>query len=305
MTRVGGGAHKRLARRVTAKPEAQVSEYVEIIYDLGANKGDNIPYYLKKAGRVVAVEANPLLADQIRSKFEEPIKDGRLNVENFVLTCEKDNLTVDFYIHKTIDVRSQFPRPDNDHIHEFTEIRLPAKNVLDLFAEYGKPYYIKIDLENYDQMILQELFSNDVRPDFISAESHSIEVFSMLLSLGGYRSFNIVDGPTVESKYKNCIIQTTGGVERYSFKEHTAGPFGEDIEGDWMTPDNFFRLLAFEQLGWKDIHATNAIPSNPYRRVHSASYLHKELFRQVADVTRAQSPLLYRALRKARRRFLN
>jgi FkbM family methyltransferase len=281
-----------------------VSEHARIIYDLGANKGDNIPYYLKKAARVVAVEANPHLADQIRARFKEPIGDGRLTVHNCVLTCEKDDLNVNFYIHKTLDVRSQFPRPNDNHIHEFTEMQLPAINVLELFAAHGEPFYIKIDLENYDQVILRELFLNDVRPDFISAESHSIDVFSLLLSLGGYRSFNIVDGQSVEYQYRNCIIKTSGGVERYSFKEHSAGPFGEDIAGNWMAPDNFFRLLAFEQLGWKDIHATNAIPSDPRRRVHSTNYLHKEIIRQVADVTRAQSPLLYRALRKARRRFL-
>jgi hypothetical protein len=32
---------------------------MKIIYDLGANNGDDIPYYLLKADTVVAVEANP------------------------------------------------------------------------------------------------------------------------------------------------------------------------------------------------------------------------------------------------------
>jgi hypothetical protein len=32
----------------------QVSEHTRIIYDLGANKGDNIPYYLKKADKIVS-----------------------------------------------------------------------------------------------------------------------------------------------------------------------------------------------------------------------------------------------------------
>ena len=30
-----------------------------------------------------------------------------------------------------------------------------------------------------------------------------------------------------------------------------------------MTANNFYRLLAFEGLGWKDIHATNLYPPNP------------------------------------------
>jgi FkbM family methyltransferase len=278
-----------------------LSENTRIIYDLGANRGDNISYYLKKADMVVAVEANPVLANQIRERFTDPIRTGRLTVHNCVLTCEKDNPEVNFYIHKTLDVRSQFPRPDDDRMHQFTKIQLPSISVLELIGTHGKPYYMKIDLENYDQIILKELFLNDVMPEFISAESHSIDVFSLLLSFGNYRSFNIVDGPTVASKYKNCAIKTIGGAERYCFPEHSAGPFGEDIAGKWMTPDNFFRLLAFEQLGWKDVHATNAIPPDPHRRVYSANYLHKEIIRRAADVTRAQSPFLYRVLRKARR----
>ena len=30
-----------------------------------------------------------------------------------------------------------------------------------------------------------------------------------------------------------------------------------------MTADNFFYLLAYERLGWKDIHATNCVEPDP------------------------------------------
>jgi hypothetical protein len=86
----------------------QVSEDTRIIYDLGANKGDNIPYYLKKADKIVAMEASHILANQIRARFTESISDGRLILHNCVLTCENDSPKVNFYIHKTLDVRSQF-----------------------------------------------------------------------------------------------------------------------------------------------------------------------------------------------------
>jgi hypothetical protein len=57
----------------------------------------------------------------------------------------------------------------------------------------------------------------------------------------GYKSFALVDGSSV--------------AERYSFKPHSAGPFGPDIDGPWYDADAFFYLLASEGLGWKDIHA--------------------------------------------------
>jgi hypothetical protein len=39
-----------------------------VIYDFGANNGDDIPYYLKKAELVVAVEANPSLCQKIEER---------------------------------------------------------------------------------------------------------------------------------------------------------------------------------------------------------------------------------------------
>jgi predicted RNA methylase len=41
----------------------------KIIYDFGANTGGSIPYYLKKADVVVAVEANPQLCAIMEDKF--------------------------------------------------------------------------------------------------------------------------------------------------------------------------------------------------------------------------------------------
>ena len=278
-----------------------MSEHSRVIYDFGANKGDNIPYYLKKSDIVVAVEANPVLAKQIRARFEEPIREGRLVVHNCVLNCDDQSHEVNFYVHNTISVKSQFPRPEGEYLKQFTQISLPSMGVLDIIGRHGDPFYIKIDIESYDQVILRELFLNNIRPVFISAESHSVEIFSSLLSLGNYGSFNIVDGASVASKYKDYPIKTAAGAERYSFPDHSAGPFGEDLAEKWMTPDNFFRLLAFEQLGWKDVHATNAIRPDPDRRVHSVSYVHKEIIRQAAEATRVRSPLLFNALRKARR----
>jgi hypothetical protein len=42
----------------------------------------------------------------------------------------------------------------------------------------------------------------------------------------------------------------------YSFPVHSAGPFGDDINGRWFDIRSFQKLLAIEGTGWKDIHAT-------------------------------------------------
>ncbi|MFN5513307.1 MAG: FkbM family methyltransferase [Cyanobacteriota bacterium] len=225
-----------------------------IIYDIGANNGDDIPYYLKKADVVVAVEANPDLCRQMRERFPSEIQQGRLVIENCVLTSEGQGETVPFYVHKTVHVRSQFPPPRHNP-DEFERVLLPGKSVSQLIEEHGYPYYIKIDIEHYDHILLRSLFKSGIRPFYLSAESHNIEVFLLLTSLGGYNSFKVVNGSSVANEYCNYPIKTIDGEEVYSFLPHSAGPFGEDVAGSWTDSAGLFRRLQSEGLGWKDIHA--------------------------------------------------
>lgn len=234
-----------------------------IIFDFGANNGDDVAYYLHKADLVVAVEANPVLADQIRAKFAEAITNGRLVVESCALTVEATADCVPFYVHRANHVLSQFPEPDAAILGQFDRISVPAVNVVELIRKYGEPYYIKIDIEHYDQAILKCLFANGVHPPYISAESHSIDVFAFLVAFGGYEAFKLVDGRSVQNRYRNAPIKTTQGDLKYSFPEHSAGPFGEDIAGPWMTRNNFFRVLSYAGLGWRDIHASSVNAPDP------------------------------------------
>ena len=54
---------------------------MRVIYDFGSHNGDDITYYLKKAERVVAVEADPELASAIRRRFASEVEAGRLLIE--------------------------------------------------------------------------------------------------------------------------------------------------------------------------------------------------------------------------------
>ena len=49
----------------------------KIIYDIGSNNGDDIPYYLLKSDLVIAIEANPKLCNLIEEKFKNEIKQKR------------------------------------------------------------------------------------------------------------------------------------------------------------------------------------------------------------------------------------
>ncbi len=228
----------------------------QIIYDFGSNNGDDIPYYLKKADIVVAVEANPTQADLIRARFAAEISDRRLIIENCVLAAESTSKAA-FYVHTSKPFLSQFPKPDDALLNDYQKIWLPARKASDIIRKYGDPLYVKIDIENYDQFVLEEMFSRNIRPPYISAESHSIDVFALLVAVGKYQSFKLVEGNTLSARYGNHVVKTKTGDERYSFTNEMAGPFGDDISGPWISRNEFFRLLAFQGLGWKDVHATN------------------------------------------------
>jgi FkbM family methyltransferase len=238
---------------------AWTRESPRVIYDFGANNGDDLPYYLKKAERVVAVEANPALCREMKERFSAEIAEGRLRVENCVLVGEGGAAEVHFYLHKRHHVLGQFPEPDASVRGDFEKVLLPARPVMEILREHGAPYFVKIDIEGADEAILREMLRHGVRPPYVSAELQSIQVFALLAGMGDYGAFKLVDGATVAKRYRNHLIEVDGGRESYSFPEHSAGPFGEDVAGGWLNVDDLFGVVAKEGLGWKDLHATRLV----------------------------------------------
>jgi len=234
-----------------------------VIYDVGSNNGDDIPYYLMKADKVVAIEANPELSDCIKQKYSQEIIDGRLIVENCAVTDRENMGEVDFYIYTSqphLHVFGQFPPPSQDKLSEFTKIKVLSKSITGLVNEHGYPYYMKIDVnENYEVPLLKSLFSSGIRPKFISAESHTMDVFLTLVREGQYRFFKMVDCSLISEIYKDCLIDlyNQDTKVKYSFPHHSAGPFENDINGEWMNTDDLFKHVLMYGTGWKDIHATN------------------------------------------------
>ena len=52
----------------------------DLVFDIGLNNGDDAAYYLHLGDKVVGVEANPVLADQCRQRFENEIRQQRMTV---------------------------------------------------------------------------------------------------------------------------------------------------------------------------------------------------------------------------------
>ena len=238
-----------------------------LIYDFGANVGDNLDYYLRKADRVVAVEANPGLCRAIEERFAAQIAAGRLVVENVVLLADPGPPTTPFFIHRHNHVLSQLPRPPARTAHDFTEVMLAARHVVDVVERHGPAHYIKIDLEHSDAAILRSLLTHGITPDYISVEIHDADVFRSLVALGGYRAFKLVDGATVHREFAGHLVTSRHGCVARSFEGHAAGPFGGDLPGPWLDTAAMAGLLRRVGPGWRDLHASRvdapaAAPSN-------------------------------------------
>ena len=273
------------------------NDNIKTAYDFGMNNGDDVAYYLAKGFRVIGVEANTALIDECQIRFQKEIAAAQVVLVNVALTTESSSELVPFYIHKVHHILSQLNRPAIEDLANFEVVDVPQRKPSDIVKEYGPAHYIKIDVEHFDQVVLTELFANGIRPPYISAESHSVEVFAALVA-AGYKAFNLVEGRSVTSTYGSAMISTPVGPQRFEFNVHSAGPCMDDILTPWMDCESFFYFLASAHLGWKDIHATSAeVPTVSHRGPDCALTVRQHLSDLLPSIGRSISYRL-RALRK-------
>ena len=70
-----------------------------LIYDVGGHLGEDTDFYLKKGFKVVAIEANPVLAEKLRKRFQSNLSDGSLTLIDSAIA--EDTGEVDFYINQS------------------------------------------------------------------------------------------------------------------------------------------------------------------------------------------------------------
>jgi FkbM family methyltransferase len=231
-----------------------------IIYDVGMNNGDDCEYYLTKGYRVVAVEANPALCQRAVLRFERELAEKRLSVLNLGVGAKPGRLP--FYVHKTNSVLSTFVPTESRtgytaslKAEEFDMIWVDIRRMSDVVAFFGDPHYIKIDVEGFDPICLRDLDLRGIYPNYLSAEAHTVDTFCHLVTMG-YREFKMVSGHKVAADFAHHPIRlVNGALTPFQFKHHSAGPFGEDIPGEWMSSEAILDKWRMRGEGWFDLHA--------------------------------------------------
>lgn len=210
----------------------------DLVYDVGAHKGEDSAYYLAKGYRVVAFEANAELVRGCEARFAEEIAAGRLTLVEGAITDEQAP-TVRFYRHplSTWGTTSDEMVARNLMVAASEAVDVPAVRFAEKLRQTGMPSFMKIDIEGSDMLCLRALLEFDRRPRSVSVESHKtdwshIEAEFSLLQRLGYDRFAVVQqgdiaGQTLETR------RLDGSALRFRFEQDASGPFGGDV-GPWL-----------------------------------------------------------------------
>jgi FkbM family methyltransferase len=227
----------------------------KIIFDFGGNNGQNLQYFLEKAEIVVCVEANTILTEKIKITFDKYIKNNSLFIENVCLS--EINGFKDFYISKENDVLSTLITPEN--YKKYQKITVPSITPSNVIKKYINKLsikeieYIKIDVEGYDHIILNDLFKNNIYPKYISAEVHNSMVINLILN-SPYKSFKFIEGFEIGNNIKKVeFLNHRQEVSIINFVSHSSGPYGDDVPGKYYSKDSVINYFLNNGLGWKDI----------------------------------------------------
>ncbi len=174
--------------RVTVEPEDR------LIFDIGANDGADTRYYLSKGFRVIAVEAIPELAEDLRRQLAPQITAGRLVVVWNAVTATAEGDT-ELVINEERTEWSSAHQESKSRSGIHRTVSVPTTTLANLIAAYGAPYYVKVDIEGGELDAVRSLIGlpTDRLPPYFSFETNQ-QVFEVLQALWdlGYRDYQLV-----------------------------------------------------------------------------------------------------------------
>lgn len=259
-----------------------------LIFDVGMHNGDDTAFYLHRGFRVVAIEADPALAEQGRRRFAREIEEGRLTLLNVGIAPQEGTAT--FWLCEGRSEWNSFDRAcASRQGHACRPIEVPCRRFASILREHGAPHYIKIDIETHDRHCLADLRGEEL-PKYISIELTAMAELIKLQSLG-YDAFKLVlQGHHAAVKDETLTLRAwvaklvravpqlawiarklsslAGKLSRASsrlfrgisgasqnnerewvFPFGSSGPFGEEAPGEWIGFDEAaFRWLALQRI---------------------------------------------------------
>lgn len=121
----------------------------DLVFDVGANKGLFTETLLELGAKVVAVEPNPRLAVMVRARFRVPVVQAALGAE----PGTADLLLGQHPGHSTLSQEWA------EHVEDrwAGSVTVQVRTLDDLIRQYGKPRFVKLDVECYEPQVLAGL----------------------------------------------------------------------------------------------------------------------------------------------------
>jgi FkbM family methyltransferase len=248
---------------------------MKLIFDIGMYVGDDTSYYLQKGYKVVAVEANPVLAERNNKAFKKAIDHGQLTIINKGIAETKGNFS--FWVNlKNREWSSFYKELATKLDPNVKEIRVDTIRLSDLFDEYGIPYYLKIDVEGMDITCLKSITLKR-KPKYVSCEAGDSELLDILLEKG-YTKFKMINQASgyypfsamqellyFPSLLMKVVWKIRKKVFPFTVPYGSSGPLPDEGKGKWKTFDEikkdyktYYRDngTPINKLSWYDFHAT-------------------------------------------------
>jgi len=238
----------------------------KLIFDIGAHNGEDTEFYLRKGFRVVSIEANPILSESLRKRFE--VMDSHLIIENQAIADRSGY--VDLYVNDNkSDWSSLYKDSSEKGIYSSRKITVRAERLEVLIEKHGMPYFMKCDIEDGDIMVARQLVEVSRvfgrSPDFASFEFCDVEILKCLSKIG-YSKFQVIN-QTYNWMLEAPSPPREGDYVKKSFDAFSSGLFGRELDPKkWIDHntasriyDRFNELKTLDPLvcpGWLDIHAT-------------------------------------------------
>jgi FkbM family methyltransferase len=200
----------------------------DLVYDVGANIGDKVDSFLQLKARVIAIEPDPINHKRLRSRFKHK--------PHFTLVpfaASDNNGVANFYVQvpgsafNTMSQKWKFSLETaavnrwetSIAFNDTTEIKTTTLNTL--IAQYGKPSFIKIDVEGHELSCLkgltQKIKTISFEANLPEFKAETLEIVQLLKTIDANVRFKYI-----LSGYSFAQNNTTSSAEEfYSFLQQT------------------------------------------------------------------------------------
>mmetsp|Transcript_97644 Transcript_97644/g.260624 ORF Transcript_97644/g.260624 Transcript_97644/m.260624 type:complete len:321 (+) Transcript_97644:75-1037(+) len=202
------------------------------VFDFGFFDGADSRYYMASGFCVVGVEADATLVADATSAFQTELTTGQLRLVHVAVALRNEDVNTEqvfFENHCTKEWNSFLPTvgcrscsaPHHLDESSCTRHKVTTVSCASIFAQFGVPVYLKLDVEGAETGCFEALSKLAVRPSYLSVEATGAEYVDAISRLG-YPSFKLdrlasLDGTSTSGPFGDAAEDCRSGPAWRSF----------------------------------------------------------------------------------------